>query len=144
MIPLLFRKKFQVHKKVSFELKPIAVSLSLLIREARLRLKLMRVYLFISIFIKCLKKTSKRVGRIFECVPSWNWDKKLTYMISLALGLSLKNILKMSTSSHPDVFLRIGDLKIWSKVTGEHPCRSVISIKLQSIHSEQQWDMIRT
>ena len=59
-------------------------------------------------------------------------------MISLALGLSLKNILKMSTSSHPDVFLRIGDLKIWSKVTGEHPCRSVISIKLQSIHSEQQ------
>ena len=35
-------------------------------------------------------------------------------------------------SSHPDMFLRKGVLKICSKLTGEHPCRSVISIKLQS------------
>ena len=35
-------------------------------------------------------------------------------------------------SSHPEVFLREGALKICSKFTGEHPCRSVISIKLQS------------
>ena len=35
------------------------------------------------------------------------------------------------TSSHPEVFL--GKLvKICSKFTGEHPCRSTISIKLQS------------
>ena len=33
-------------------------------------------------------------------------------------------------SSHPEVFLRKGVLKICSKFTGEHPCRSAISIKL--------------
>ena len=33
-------------------------------------------------------------------------------------------------SSHQEVFLRKGFLKIYSKFTGEHPCRSVISIKL--------------
>ena len=32
--------------------------------------------------------------------------------------------------SLPDVFLRKGILKIRSKFTGEHPCQSVISIKL--------------
>ena len=32
-------------------------------------------------------------------------------------------------SSHPEVFLRKGVLKTCSKFTGEHPCRSVISIK---------------
>ena len=35
-------------------------------------------------------------------------------------------------SSHPVVFLEKGVLKICSNVRGEHPCRSVISIKLQS------------
>ena len=35
-------------------------------------------------------------------------------------------------SSHPEVFLGKGILKICSKFTGEHICRSVISIKLQS------------
>ena len=29
-------------------------------------------------------------------------------------------------TSHPEVFLRKGVLKICSKFTGEHPCRSVI------------------
>ena len=33
-------------------------------------------------------------------------------------------------SSHPEVFLRNGFLKICSKFTGQHPCRSVISLKL--------------
>ena len=32
--------------------------------------------------------------------------------------------------SHPEVFLGKSVLKICSKFTGEHPCRSVISIKL--------------
>ena len=36
------------------------------------------------------------------------------------------------TNSHPEVFLGKVVLKICSKFTGEHPCRSVISIKLQS------------
>ena len=35
-------------------------------------------------------------------------------------------------SSCPEVFLRNGILKIGSKFTGEHPCRSAISIKLKS------------
>ena len=35
-------------------------------------------------------------------------------------------------SSRPEVFLVIGVLKICNKLTGEHLCRSVVSIKLQS------------
>ena len=35
-------------------------------------------------------------------------------------------------SSHLEVFLGKGVLKIWSKFTGEHLCQSVNSIKLQS------------
>ena len=35
-----------------------------------------------------------------------------------------------SRTSHPEVFLRKGVLKICSKSTGKHPCWSVISIKL--------------
>ena len=39
---------------------------------------------------------------------------------------------KLFRSSQTEVFLRKGVLKICSKFTGEHPCQSVISIKLQS------------
>ena len=42
--------------------------------------------------------------------------------------LNLSNTLYRS--SHPEVFLVKGVLKICSKFTGEHACRSVISIKL--------------
>ena len=35
-------------------------------------------------------------------------------------------------SSYPEVFIGKSALKICSKFTGEHPCRSAISIKLQS------------
>ena len=35
-------------------------------------------------------------------------------------------------SSPSDLFLQKGVLKIFSKFTGEHPCRSAISIKLRS------------
>ena len=37
-----------------------------------------------------------------------------------------------SEAAPSEVFLGKSILKIWSKFTGEHPCRSVISIKLQS------------
>ena len=37
---------------------------------------------------------------------------------------------RTNRSSHPEVFLRKGVLKICSKFTGEHPRRSAISIKL--------------
>ena len=39
-------------------------------------------------------------------------------------------------SSSPEVFLVKGVLKICSKFTEEHPCRSVIPIKLQSNFTE--------
>ena len=39
---------------------------------------------------------------------------------------------KMFRSSHLEVFLRKGVLKICSKFTEEHPCQIVVSIKLQS------------
>ena len=42
----------------------------------------------------------------------------------------LKFKVTVSKSSHPEVFLRKGILKICSKFTGEHPCQSGISIKL--------------
>ena len=35
-------------------------------------------------------------------------------------------------NSHAEVFLGKGVLKICSKFAGEHPCRSAISVKLQS------------
>ena len=38
----------------------------------------------------------------------------------------------ITQSSPPDVLLEKGILKICSKFTGEHPCRSVISIKLSN------------
>ena len=38
----------------------------------------------------------------------------------------------MNGSSHPEGFLGKGVLKISSKFTGEHPCRSLISIKFFS------------
>ena len=45
-------------------------------------------------------------------------------------------------SSHPEVFLGEGVLQIYTKFTGEHPCQSVISIKMQSNFIEitiRQW-----
>ena len=38
------------------------------------------------------------------------------------------------SSSHPEVFLGKSVLKIHSKFTEEHPCRSAISIKLYNIN----------
>ena len=35
-------------------------------------------------------------------------------------------------SNHPEVFLEKGVLRICIKFTGEHPCRSVTSVKLQN------------
>ena len=55
-------------------------------------------------------------------------------LVWLNNGLQWADIihLALDTSSHPEVFLWKSVLKICSKFTGEHPCRSAISIKLQS------------
>ena len=42
-------------------------------------------------------------------------------------------------SSHPEVFLEKGVLKIYSKFPGEHPCRSVTSIKLLYWNHTSTW-----
>ena len=49
---------------------------------------------------------------------------------------AMRNKAKIIRSSRPEVFLGKGILKICSKFTGEQPCRSVISIKLQSNFTE--------
>ena len=43
----------------------------------------------------------------------------------------VKHVFVRIRSSRPEVFLRKAVLKLRNKFTGEHPCRSVISIKLQ-------------
>ena len=57
-----------------------------------------------------------------------------TILINNSSNLSiLRNLLQhKNRSSHPGLFLRKRVLKICSKFTGKHPCRSVISIKLLS------------
>ena len=53
-------------------------------------------------------------------------------IISLHSKIQFQGEVSLCISSHPQVFLRKGVLKICSKFTGEHPCRSAISIKLES------------
>ena len=50
--------------------------------------------------------------------------------------------LQATRSSHSEVSLRKGILKIYSKYTGEHPCRSVISIKLLVTLLKSHFDMV--
>ena len=50
----------------------------------------------------------------------------------LILSYFTEIILILTRSSHPEVFLGKGVLKICTKYTGEHPCQSAISTKLQS------------
>ena len=45
---------------------------------------------------------------------------------------------RRNRSSHLEVFVGKGVLKICSKFTGEHPCRSAISIKLLYLPTECQ------
>ena len=66
------------------------------------------------------------VNFIKKCYPN---NIKLN---SESIFLFLWKQLGLFRSSPPEVFLRKGVLKICSKFTGEHPCRSVISIKFQS------------
>ena len=57
--------------------------------------------------------------------PNINWKK-------LYVSHTPEHCASKFRSSHPKVFLRVGVQKICCKFTGEHPCRSAISIKLQS------------
>ena len=91
------------------------------------------------------QKLKQEVSTLMWCSNCWLWTS--TYHVEsfsvsplLFLGYCL-NFVKVSwilstypkqlfRSSHPEVFLRKGALKKCSKFTGEHPCRSVTSVKL--------------
>ena len=75
----------------------------------------------------CLKPLFERLSSLFltailqiksSCLLKVQ-PNKLWLLVTIKFG-----------SSRPDVFLVKGVLKIYNKYTGEHPCRSVISIKL--------------
>ena len=65
-------------------------------------------------------------------VNYWHHHLPLLKRSSNAVTTSIGNVVLIFRSSPPELFLRKGVLKICSKFTGEHPCRSAISIKLQS------------
>ena len=56
----------------------------------------------------------------------------LFFLLHLLVNHDAFQLTFVFRSSHQEVFLEKGFLKICSKFTGESPCRSVISIKLQS------------
>ena len=66
------------------------------------------------------------------------WCKSFLQNVSssaLLYGACIQ-ILQTFRSSRPEVFLGKGVLKICSRFTGEHPCRSAISIKLPNNFTE--------
>ena len=67
------------------------------------------------IFGKC-----EQIRTVVALKQSLNGSQKM-------ISLPLKTLCR---SSHPEMFLVKGVLKIRSKFTGEHPCQSVISVKL--------------
>ena len=74
-----------------------------------------------------LKTSSRRLGR--RKVLRWRRLGKQEMFAGTNLNLR-DNFLTSFSSSHPEVFLGKGVLKICSKFTGEHPWQSAISIKL--------------
>ena len=75
-----------------------------------------------------------------SCEISWNLVKTVLYLKPVSLRVlvflaefELVNVGCIARSSPPQVFLQKAVLKICSKFTGEQPCGSVITIKLQSL-----------
>ena len=85
-----------------------------------------------SVLFKENKRCQKfpKTEKNFKSILVTLMERKLHLMFVIILHAS--NTLRMSTfrSTHPEVFLGKGVLKICRKYTREHPCRSVISIKL--------------
>ena len=61
-----------------------------------------------------------------EWILSWFWYCNILWKTACNLQIHIYR------SNRPEVFLGKGVLKICRKFTGEHPCWSAISIKLQS------------
>ena len=72
-----------------------------------------------------------------KATPEFKFSKEMQSPLDVEVQTKILNVcwkplFRSFKSSHQDVFLRKGVVKISSKFTGEHPCRSAISIKLQS------------
>ena len=65
-------------------------------------------------------------------VATTSQSRGVFYRIKTAKQIVIQNKKSNFRSSHPEVFSRKGVLKICSKFTGEHSCRSAVSITLQS------------
>ena len=69
-------------------------------------------------------------------IAAWKiypWNVYVTPLYKIIASMADHNQRRcqdLHRNSRPQVFLGKGALKICSKFTGEHPCRSVISIKL--------------
>ena len=60
----------------------------------------------------------------------WKTMEKIYFSVCLHITIICANMWEHFRSNPLGLFLRKGVLKICSKSTGEHPCRSVISMKL--------------
>ena len=81
-------------------------------------------------YYKALNISDQRKG-FKNAIAESSSEVLLTFKISILFNHRQQNNRSMKLrSSHPEVFLEKGVLKICSKFTGVHPCRNVISIKL--------------
>ena len=82
-------------------------------------------------FLKYTSRPTHITHKIFDENYAAIHEIKLVLMLNKPIYVGF-TVLKLSKcrSIHPRVFLGKGVLKICSKLTGGHPCRSAISIKL--------------
>ena len=85
-----------------------------------------RKHLCWSLFL--IKLQAWRPTQVFSC--EYCEICKNSFLTEHLLWLLLFTVSIRFRSSHPEVFLRKGVPKIYNKFTREHPCRSLISIKL--------------
>ena len=76
-----------------------------------------------------------------KATPEFKFSKEMQSPLDVEVQTKILNVcwkplFRSFKSSHQDVFLRKGVVKISSKFTWEHPCRSAISINLRSNFSE--------
>ena len=84
-----------------------------------------------NLFFSCLNNIRRHMTKIKQNCSSWEkYSKGFFKDLSLVLFFSTFIQICSIRSSHPEVFLGKDVLKRCSKFTGEHPSRSVISIKL--------------
>ena len=101
---------------------------------------MVRILVFIMVFSKFMKNSYNKlilVSIIFFTNINISFLNQYFDHFSIIAQKSQSNqeqcsLCCSSRSSCSEVFLRKGVLKICSKFTGEHPCWSVISTKLQS------------